>query len=125
MSASTEARDELLRLRADAERYRFWRRIFLRRPERDSSGAPIYTTVVQTLGDIDAQELDRILDECRKADDGVMTSFAAGELPEPEEETAPVAAPEAKTGPVTCRCGKVRPPTRGRVPRTWDCGACR
>jgi hypothetical protein len=119
---SHEAAAELRRMRDDAERYRFWRRILLRCPERHPTGAPIYSTTLETPADIDADGFDRIIDAARRADNGETTSFGTGFL-SPEESSAP--APKAAPAePVVCGCGAVRPPTRGRRPATWTCDAC-
>jgi hypothetical protein len=127
MTPSRESIAELHRLRADAERYRFWRRIFLRRPDREArSGAPIYSSVLKTPADIDSAEFDRILDAARGQDDGSKVEFATGHIAPAQAKHAGVPAPRAAAAPpVVCRCGTVRPPTRGRRPAEWECGSCR
>lgn len=147
------------RLEADAERYRFLRRMILRRTAAvNARGAASYVLTLHTPAPIDFDELDRILDACRIDDTGSKTEFTQGRvsaLPQLEElealtidivpdppAAAETAAPEPRvprrapakkpatpkatesSDAVTCRCGAVRPPTRGRQPKAWECGEC-
>lgn len=150
-SPSREAIADLHQMREDAERYRFWRRILLRRPDRSPrTGAPIYSTVLKTLADIDPAEFDRIMDTARQQDDGAKVEFTVGHIapataphadePEATPPRTPKPLPAVKApkppkppkpprpapgSPRVCGCGAVRPPASGRPPNEWTCDNCR